>query len=428
MFIYNNKKRILNILITFIILILIYIAALSLTTKIPKKLIEKNTEKSSLQLENDKLKSYAGTIFYRETFTDAVMLSLCYNLDENNPFRSSLENHIHSNYEDGVDSYKEFDGVESLQSEFNPIYDKYNNVKYTYDYEYSRYWHGYLIFLRPLLIFFSYHQISILNGIVFIILLVYLEILINKKLGKKIAILNFFLINSIGYFYLWKSISLVPTIIIMMIFSIIILKDKFKDVYLLFLINGSLMAYFTWFNFNVLALGLPLIFYYLLKPVEEYSYKEFIKICLIWLCSYFFTWILKWLITDIFCGTSIIKDGFNQIVFRMSSKNGNNEKITLISTFFRNIFSYYLPIKIIIIYIFYISLSNILKNNVILPLKQKEKMIFLSIGAMPFIVYIFAMNHSYIHAEMFNYRMLLLTAYVTVLLCEKKFNSNIDKK
>jgi len=63
-----------------------------------------------------------------------------------------------------------------------------------------------------------------------------------------------------------------------------------------------------------------------------------------------------------------------------------------------------------------------------LPLKQKEKMIFLSIGAMPFIVYIFAMNHSYIHAEMFNYRMLLLTAYVIVLLCEKKFNSNIDKK
>jgi len=275
MFIYNNKKRILNILITFIILILIYIVALSLTTKIPKNLIEKNTEKSSLQLEKDKLKSYAGTIFYRETFTDAVMLSLCYNLDENNPFRSSLENHIHSNYEDGVDSYKEFDGVESLQSEFNPIYDKYNNVKYTYDYEYSRYWHGYLIFLRPLLIFFSYHQISILNGIVFIILLVYLEILINKKLGKKIAILNFFLINSIGYFYLWKSISLVPTIIIMMIFSIIILKDKFKDVYLLFLINGSLMAYFTWFNFNVLALGLPLIFYYLLKPINNVIAQDF---------------------------------------------------------------------------------------------------------------------------------------------------------
>ena len=55
-------------------------------------------------------------------------------------------------------------------------------------FEYGKYWHGYLVFLRPLLTLLDYGKIRVLNGIVLTILLVIALYLLARRLSVGIAL------------------------------------------------------------------------------------------------------------------------------------------------------------------------------------------------------------------------------------------------
>lgn len=46
---------------------------------------------------------------------------------------------------------------------------------------YSRYWHGYLLYLKPLLLFFNVYDIKILMMFIQLLLIVWVEILLAKR-------------------------------------------------------------------------------------------------------------------------------------------------------------------------------------------------------------------------------------------------------
>ena len=428
-------KQIFKYIIVTIIMVILFIFLLYITGKIPKSLVEQNIEKSVKPINY-----VVDRPLWREAFTDAIMLDLVYRHDSDDSLRSSLRNVTISNYPYGLDPYYGYNGQEALESNFFTILDDNNeNIKYSYEYEYGRYWHGYLIFLRPLLVFFNYNQISMICTIISWFLCIYLLNIVKSKLGLKYMFITLFCLISIEYFTITISISLFPTLAIMMISSILILKmkEKIKDIRLFFFIIGGVTTYFCWFNFTLLTLGFPLIFYYLLEnDNKKFSLKLFFQIVIL-----YFLWrgtilLSKWIIADLICNTSIIKDALNQVLYRLSSTDYKHEKASFIDAIFLNCKYYLSSIEVLIIYLVCRFLfCKIYKEKTNEKISRNVKIIYTLIALIPFFLYIGAVNYAHVHSGTYTHRLLMISLFSIIAMFENKLEKgykdidiNIDKK
>lgn len=291
---------------------------------------------------------------------------------------------------------------------------------YQEEFVYSRYWHGYNVFLRPLLVVFDYFQMEILFGIIFLILFIILEKVIYKDLGKFYALAMMFSLFSISYQTLWLSLALVPTIIIMMIASIIVIikYDKIKDFGIFFLIIGSVTNFFGWMNFQFNTLTIPLMLFYLKKKDNNYSFKEFFKLCFMWGLGFGLTWIAKWGIADTLYNTNTIRDGILQCIYRTGEsvyEYGNaNAALSLVT----NILCIIIPI---LIQYFILVTDRMFKNREVQKVNKKEMVIYLLILSIPFLTCILFKNHSYLHARSFVYRNFIILVFNIFVIYHKKF-------
>lgn len=412
-------------IITTIIMLIIFVFAMYITGKIPKKAIEKNIKNS--------VNDVVDYPFWREAMTDAIMLEMAYRHDSDNSLKASLENITISNYKDGLDPYYGYDGQEAYKSDFyDDILNEDGSQKYIYEYQYGRYWHGYMILLRPLLAIFNYNQICLIFAGVAWILCIWLLVLVKSKLGLKYMFITLFYIFSMGYFTMILSISLLPTLLIMIIASIIILKfkEKIKDIPYFFFIVGGITTYFCWFNFTLLTLGLPLLFYYMLEKDENnFSLKLFIKIVIMYFIGRGIFLIAKWIIVDLICDTNIIKDAFGQVFYRLSNTTYMHTKTNFVIATFKNIIYYSPAIIIVYMYLFYKSFCcKICNEKTLEKLSKKEKIIYILIALIPFGLYIGVVNYSFIHAPTYTHRLLMLTLFSITVMFEKKFEIEYKKK
>lgn len=421
----ETLKRCGKYIFALVLLFVVYIVSLFIIAKIPKELIKDKTKESAIQLHKSSLKSGY------DWFTDAVMFDISYRIDNKDALKSVLKSNIIS-IKEGIDAANGgYNPVIALEREFDSDVDKEN--LYTYSFDYGRYWHGYLTYLRPLTIILNYNQMAIVNVVIILILLIIFEVLVYDKLGLAMAIIMGISLLSINYFQIGFSLSIVQTLIIMMLFSIYILlkNGKIKDIGMVFLINGSVSCFFSWMTFVPLTLGLPLIIYFLFNTEEDKKFRKFIYVSIIYLISYSITWFSKWVITDLICKTSIIKDGFNQILFRAGSYDYNiNGNVTISGTICRNIVCRLIFFVPEIYYVFFVIIKNLKRINLNIKEVFKENYIYLIIGIIPFIIYIVARNHSYVHADLFSNKLLMLTECGIMILAykfDKKLN-NKDKK
>ena len=158
------KKRICVYTITFAVIIAVFFVLMVIVHYIPPSLLADNVSLSLSQIAQEG--KYPQLFFYNnasqlDNFTDKLMIEM----------NTEAAGH----------------GMSLAMS---------NN-------DYARYWHGYQVFLRPLLMFFSYAEIRFISVIVFFSLLVITAIRLYTKLGLKTVIA--FLISIIS-----ANIVLIP--------------------------------------------------------------------------------------------------------------------------------------------------------------------------------------------------------------------------
>ena len=158
-------KQLKKLGIIYVSLIAIFIIAMVGTYMIPNKRISWHVSESLNQLKTEGV--YQRLFFdtpaaQLDNFTDSWMLNLAVSADGKQPLKSAMKNPHKStlSYSKGeVDKVGDLEGV---------MTNKDYEVK-----SYSRYWHGYLTILRPLLVLFSYTEIRYINmfvlGLLFII-------------------------------------------------------------------------------------------------------------------------------------------------------------------------------------------------------------------------------------------------------------------
>ena len=440
-------KKILKYCKLYIILISIFLISLIITSLIPSKALKGNVQKSAdelVKIGGRQTISNTSLVDLRLfTYTDALMINTAYSIDSTNPIYSFMV--ARKNYLPGItervypESVYDLVSVEKYYSELTleggdirknasqteELYaTAYDNINESI--EYARYWHGYLVFLRPLLLFFDYNAIRILSIIIFFIIISIFTYLMMKKTSffqSIIFVIGFLLV---GGFVVAASMNEIICFYIAYIASIYILLkfEKIHDINKMYFVIGAVTSFIDFFTNPIITLGIPMLVYTVLSQnTKKTSVKEilinYIKNVLSWGIGFSVIWISKWIIVDILYNKGIIKNAITQILFRTVSY-GLNQKVTLEGTIY-SIFRYLgiLPI---------VSIMAIPLIYIVIPFKKHEYNLnkalqYFLISILPILWMIVVKNHVGEHA-FFTCRNFCVTIIGCFLLMLSQLKSN----
>lgn len=405
-------KPILKVVLIYVILIITFIISLSISALIPTDAIRDNVEISAEKLKGQSAAFKVGTIkkVILDNFTDAVMINNAYSVDSTKPVQSVIINSLGYNPNKGYPMKNPaIELISNLQED---------DIEY---YDYSRYWHGYLVYLRPLLVIFDYQTIRYLFMIILDILAGLLIYLVYKKVEKAISVILVISLLSVSYQYCGLSLTYFPVLFISIITSIyILLKREIKPT--VFFIIGGLTSFLDLLTTPVLTLGVPLLMYLIVNK-KEISFKMMILICLNWTLGYGMVWVSKWIIADPLYNKNIIQNALNALQERTSS-NTEYKALTYTDTILDNIHN--VRYEIVFIALLTIFSFIILKKEKV-EISKKEIIQYLLIAIIPLVWYRFTLNHSAIHPK-FTFRNMFLTIFTLLVLNYKIISKQIKRR
>jgi hypothetical protein len=414
-----------KIFLTYVFLLFFAIFGLILVCSFPSSKLKVNIANSLDTLKKEWIYPTYGLPFRKiilDNFTDSLMLNLSYSVDSGQPLRSAMINVYHDGKIDKDNQILNLEKV-YLKKEVKPVF-------------YYRYWHGYLLYLRPLLIFFSYSQIRVILTIILYFFLFIFLYLTWKRLGKKITFIFFASFLAVDYFYLGNSIHFSKVFFISLIGGIyFLLKSKAwqkgQSVLSLFFLIGALTSYFDLLSAPLIGLEILLILSVIVnKKWQSVFYIIFHSI--FWGLGYGLFWLTKWIITDIFFVKGAFLAAYQQVLYRSTYQVDKN--FSYLNTLKLNLFQligYDKSNKIIVFTIFLISILIFIFFNKINKKTIKEIIPFVLMGLIPYGWYMISASHAYLHVW-FTYRNQLITVFSLVmiylkLIDWKKIKSYLNK-
>lgn len=435
-------KKLLKYIVAFVILIIVFNLLLLLGSLFPSSWIEENVKESSkVFLSEGNLPRFkANKSITNNNYTDSIMVNACYSIDNNNPIFSYMS--ARKNYKPGLtttqleDTNGELISVSSRNGAYDPVWelDNFLDEKVAVSIEYARYWHGYIPFLRVLLILFNITQIRNFLFVLFLGLFLTLIVLLKKKLGYLISIIFAFSLLAYEYFFVSYSLESTPIFLVMMFSCIILLLfiDKIKNIYLSLFIIACISNFVDFLTVPLITLGMPLYIYILYKQKNEnLDLKEAIKIivisCISWGCGYAFTWLSKWILYDVIYGKNLITSAISQVLYRSASNNSLSNVLSVLKMFIYNNFIYTMAFIWTVIVILFLLIPKYKANFKSSYLAYfKEIVPILLISVLPIVWYLVLTNHTVLHTHfVYRHMIVCLTGW---LLCFKKMFILCKKK
>lgn len=340
-------------------------------------------------------------------FTDSLMLLTASYPNSSNP----IEDAINAPRFELDDDYSPKHAIQNIYS------DEYCNYHFT---TYARYWHGYLILLKPLLYFFSYGEIR--SIMLFIQLLLFTAIVASPTTKENHLILPFIccaIFVNPAVTSLSIQFNTITILTLLMILLVIYLNKQpnitLQKLCVLFSISGCCTSFFDLLTFPLLVLCIPLLFHIAINSQNKNlnSAKHTTILSFTWFWGYSTTWFLKWLLGSLVLKTNVIANGLGQISSR-SSNVVNGEQITYWETLVKNIKASYQISWILFLFAIVIFVIIVLCKNkkVVVP---QPLIPTIMISLYPFIWYSISKNHSYIH-YWYTYRELAVTMFASIML------------
>lgn len=288
---------------------------------------------------------------------------------------------------------------------------------------YQRYWHGYLVILKPMLSVAKYQYIRQLNtGLQLLIFTLIIVLLMKRKLG--VLILPF----SVAMFALFP-----PAVALSLQYSSmfylgcagmiwLLLRPSLNEdrLFAFFLIVGMLTSYFDFLTYPVFTLGMPLTLWIVMTGESEGKtlYWHLVEFCAMWALGYVCMWGAKWILATIFTDTNVIANAWNQLVFRSSHANGE-EQFTLWGVYKRNL-GVLLKNRGFDLILFFAVIGMILYRlracgNRIRVVISSKVIALAFIALLPLVWLGGAANHSFIHIA-FTYRDFAVSVFAGLVL------------
>lgn len=296
---------------------------------------------------------------------------------------------------------------------------------------YSRYWHGYLVLTKPLLYFFNYQTLRVLNFALQLFLTAVVVVLLWKKGLAKIILLYLLVYGALIPPVLGASLQFSTVFYIFSLGVIILLlkyhKWKSSNRFMYFFLTlGIVTAYFDFLTYPVATLGIPLVFYFLLNTAEGASIgadlKSLVRYSLFWGIGYIGMWGSKWILASVLTAENVILNAFWSIVSHTSTNIGT-ESFSRIKMLMKQAFGIvYNPVTMIALFITVLLFVRAVKyKNVVM----RDVIIFGSISLLPLGWYLIASHHSYVH-YWFTCKELIVTMFSGMCIFVKSYGFDIN--
>ena len=255
----------------------------------------------------------------RETYTDAIMVQ---NAIERLPDKNAYEHAMWMYH------YDLEEDVWTPEDSLKAFCESHENVNNMYLHIYARYWHGYLLYLKPLLLLFSWKHVVWLELAVQIALMIWVLITAIRKqnAGDAAVTLGSFLFMKPVLVLISLTMSVCWILTLLAVEYMLLHHDRLheKGQYPeFFLIIGILTSYFDFLTYPITTLGIPLCCYFLLESDRLWNnIKRLTGFSVSWAIGYAGMWAAKWVIADLTLHTGTIKDAIWSIIGRTEAIGG----------------------------------------------------------------------------------------------------------
>ena len=391
------KKAIIKNLIILLLMPIAGLILLLLVHLLPTSRITANVNSSAESIKaecTDELiiDDYNATLI--GNFTDCIMLQF------------AVYDGQHSALDQALNLYRNEVGNEEEWCPGLSLTDYLNGAPTKLEVAYPRYWHGYLVVLKPLLLFTSLNSVRLLNAGLQMILLAASLILFSKKGHSKLA---FSFAASLPFMFFFSSFASLSLSICMyiMLFEMLLIAlfdeklAKNEGYMTFFLAAGIATAYFDFLTYPLVTLAFPLIAVLALKEEEiKKTYLSIIKYSLTWGIGYVFMWASKWIIALIFTGKNTVLDAVSTISERTSSAADEGRIAGYLKVLKNNISPFANRAFALLMLLIIATVTVLIIKNGLKKYFEgfAQRIPVLLIGLIPFVWWFAASNHSYEHA------------------------------
>ena len=288
---------------------------------------------------------------------------------------------------------------------------------------YPRYWHGYLVVLKPLLLATNVTGVRVINSYVLFVLMAAAIVLFYKKLGAIYAASFILVLLTLNPVTLAMAFQ-IDAVIYIMLLSVILTLWKNERLWesahypWLFLFIGIFTAFFDFLTFPLVGFGVPWLVYYVLNKRRLRHFDSLACLCnhvACWLLGYVGMWSGKWLVSWLLTGYNTMYDAYLNIGNRISHTGRGGQAIVPWEAVIENFVVFFhdpLLFVILIIFIYFVYHVIITKRLVI---QNSTSIPFFIVAALPFLWYMALCNHSYVCVEE-TYRHLVVTEFAALCL------------
>lgn len=193
---------------------------------------------------------------------------------------------------------------------------------------YSRYWHGYVIVLKPLLVLFNVQEIRLIFQTILLVLLGVVAAIAANRMQRYGLVLSVLFVVSCGLFGVMEAASDLPMFFSFFVMCLttlaVLLIDRMrliKAVPVLMFLSGALTVYFDFLDNPIVSLGVPLVFLVFRLGDNHFRFSRIASAvclsCLFWALGYGCLWVFKWLIAAFVSGPDSFLNTMHQILFRV---------------------------------------------------------------------------------------------------------------
>jgi len=288
------KKLLTSILLLYIVMLTMFTTLIIAVYMIPRSAIEPQVKSSAKIFSQEGVYPFKTSVDGRrvlvDNHTDCCMHIVAYCADDAHPVDAAMRNY---RYRDNADITVSLEHLMSGNLLNEPF-------------EYGKYWHGYLVTLRPLLTVMDYGKIRILNGIMLGILFVITLILLTRRLPIGITLcflVALFMVHSgiIPWSLQFSTCYYITLVSMIALLGCRWLTATWHRSLLCFFAIGSSTAFFDFLTTPMMTLGVPLTVM-LLKDEKICRMRFVLALCAAWFLGYGLMWASKWLMAYLLAG------------------------------------------------------------------------------------------------------------------------------
>ena len=284
---------------------------------------------------------------------------------------------------------------------------------------YGRYWHGYHIFIKPLLYFYSVAHIRFFNMCLQLILIIILCLELYKKDAKLLIpfLSGIIALNPVSSALCFQFSSM---FYITFISALILLK---KEIYTsssypyFFLWIGIVTSFIDFLTYPLIGLCINLLLFLILT---EYPLivriKQIITASTYWAIGYLGMWSGKWVIASLLTNDNVIKEAFNQTIFRMNGDVPWFKSYTYFDVLYTNLREFIHPgIYVLLIIVVMLYIFAIFSKKYYIKFNFNKDIALLIVALFPFLWFLISQNHSIWHPWM-AHKNLIVTFIVLIYI------------